>query len=127
MTVQPSFTDAALVPELGPSLGRLGDPPELGPPRGVLGIGLDDIRLNLVTALFDVAGAARSFAAAGDRQGAIASLARVVWINLWERAVASAARRITDVVNTRLREGAQESHLSERGLNEFLLKVDDER
>jgi hypothetical protein len=127
MTVQSQSTDTSLVPELGPALGRLCDPPEIGLPPGVLGIGFEDIRLQLVTALFDVAGAARSFAAAGDRQGAIASLARVVWIDLWERAVASAARRITDVVNTRLREGAQESHLSERGLNNFLLKVEDER
>src|SRR6476661_11291983 len=126
MTIQSTSVDAWMVPELGPSLGKLCDPPDLEPPRGVLGIGFEDIRLQLVTALFDVAGAARSFAAAGDRQGAIASLARVVWIDLWERAVASAARRITDVVNARLREAAQESHLSDRGLSRFLLNVEDE-
>jgi hypothetical protein len=92
-----------------------------------LGIGFEDIRLHLVTGLFDVAGAARSFAAAGDRQGAIASLARIVWIERWERAVAAAARRITDVVNARLHEAAQESHLSQSGLSHFLLSQDDER
>ena len=44
------------VPELGPSLGRLGDPPlEAGaaPP----GARLDHIRLRLVTGIFELAGA----------------------------------------------------------------------
>ena len=127
MTIQTSPVDAWMVPELGPSLGHLCDPPDLNLQRGALDIGFEDIRLELVTGLFDVAGAARSFAAAGDRQGAIASLGRVVWINLWERAVASAGRRIADVVNVRLRDAALESHLPRKGLEEFLLKDQDVR
>ena len=57
-----------MVPELGPSLGRLSDPPAGPSDRGSLEIVFDDIRLDLVTGIFDRAGAARSFAAAGDRQ-----------------------------------------------------------
>jgi hypothetical protein len=95
--------------------------------RGALDIGFEDIRLDLVTRIFDVAGAARSFATAGDRQGAIASLSRVAWIDLWERAVAAAARRITDVVNIRLRDAAVESRYPERRLTELLLTEQDER
>jgi hypothetical protein len=116
-----------MVPELGPSLGHLSDPPEGPPARGALGIVLEDIRLNLVTRLFDVAGAARSFAAAGDRQGAIASLGRVAWLELWERAVAAAARRISDVVNERLQDAAAESRISSKLLQQFLLTPEDER
>jgi hypothetical protein len=116
-----------MVPELGPSLGRLGDPPTLPSERGALDIAFEDIRLDLVTRLFDVAGAARSFAAAGDREGAIASLGRVAWLELWERSVAAAARRMADTVNEQLRDAAAESRLPRKRLEEFLLTVEDER
>jgi hypothetical protein len=116
-----------MVPELAPSLGRLCDPPDSAPPLGSLDIGFEDIRLELVTGLFDVAGAARSFAAAGDRQGAVASLGRVAWISLWERAVASAAGRVAEVVNDRLQGAAMESRLPRRELEKFLLSDQDVR
>jgi hypothetical protein len=116
-----------MVPELGPSLGRLGDPPTPPADRGTLGIVFEDIRVDLVTRLFDVAGAARSFAAAGDREGAVACLGRVAWLELWERSVAAAARRMADTVNERLREAAEESRLPPKRLQEFLLTVEDER
>jgi hypothetical protein len=120
-------TESWTIPELGPSLGRLSDPPGSLADRGALDLVLEDIRLDLVTRLFDIAGAARSFAAAGDRQGAIASLGRVAWLELWERAVAAAARRMTDVVNERLRNAAAESRLPSKRLNSFLLTPEDER
>ena len=116
-----------MVPELGPSLGRLADPPTLPADRGALGIVFEDIRVDLVTRLFDVAGAARSFATAGDREGAIASLGRVAWLELWERSVAAAARRMADTVNLRLGEAAAESRLPPNRLQGFLLTVEDER
>jgi hypothetical protein len=127
VTTQSSATEQWIVPELGPSLGRLTDPPEIAPDRGMLEIGFEDIRLDLATRIFDVAGAARSFAATGDRQGAIASLGRVVWIDLWERSVAAAARRIADAVNAQLRDAAAESHLPEGRLTELLLNEEDVR
>jgi hypothetical protein len=128
VVTQPSIsTDPWTVPELGPSLGRLAEPPALPPDPGVLGVILEDIRLELVSGIFDMAGAARSFMAAGDRQGAIASLGRVAWLDRWERAVAGSAQRMADVVNTRLRAAAAESRLPERRLQPLLLTREDVR
>lgn len=123
----PTSADTWLVPELGPSLGRLGDPPLIRADRGSLDVVLDDIRLDLVTGIFELAGAARSFAASGDRQGAIASLSRVAWLDLWERAVAAAAERLAEVVNARLGEASIESRLPSRQLEAFRLKTEDVR
>jgi hypothetical protein len=116
-----------MVPELGPSLGRLTDPPAASSGRVELEINLESIRLDLVTEIFDVAGAARSFAAAGDRQGAIASLGRVAWLDRWERAVGAAAQRLTDAVNARLWAAASESRLPAKKLAACLLTAEDMR
>lgn len=123
----PTSADTWLVPELGPSLGRLVDPPLTRGDRGSLDLVLDDIRLNMVTGIFELAGAARSFAASGDRQGAIASLSRVAWLDLWERAVAASAERLAEVVNVKLAEAAMESRLPARQLEAFRLKTEDVR
>lgn len=120
------LTDTWTVPELGPLLGGLTDPPAVGP-RSPLGLTYDDIRLDLVTGIFDLAGAAREFAAAGDRDSAMASLARVAWTGLWERAVGAAATRIGDTVNARLREAATESRFPTRRLRTLLLAPTDVR
>jgi hypothetical protein len=88
---------------------------------------LEDIRIDLVSGIFDMAGASRSFMGAGDRHGAIASLGRVAWLDRWERAVASAAQRIADAVNTKLRAAATESRLPERQLAPLLLTPEDVR
>jgi hypothetical protein len=115
-----------IVPELGPSLGRLTEP---GPESGAegLGIRLDDIRLRLVTDVFELAGAARGFATAGDEQGAMASLSRVAWLGLWEKALAAAADRITASVNTGLEVAAEESRYPRRRLEPLRLRADDTR
>ncbi|MBA3894564.1 MAG: hypothetical protein H0X69_12865, partial [Gemmatimonadales bacterium] len=97
-----------VVPELGPSLGRLSDP-ALGGEAGPLGARLDDIRLRLVTGVFELAGAGRAFAAAGDPDGAMATLNRVAWLALWEKAVTASAERVTATVNARLSAAAAES------------------
>jgi hypothetical protein len=123
----PISSSSWVVPELGPSLGRLTDPPSPLSPRDSPAIVLDDIRLELVTGIFDIAGAARSFMAAGDRESAIASLGRVAWLELWERAVASAAQRLADVVNARLQAAAQESRLPRTRLQPLLLNAQDVR
>lgn len=116
-----------MVPELGPSLGRLSDPPAGQTERGPLDIVLDDIRLDLVTGIFDRAGAARSFAATGDRHSAVASLGRVAWLDLWERAVGAAANRLADAVNAQLTAAAAESRLSAGKLAAVLLTPEDVR
>ncbi len=120
------LTSEWTVPELGPSLGRLTDPPTPGPPSP-LGLAYDDIRLDLVTGVFDLAGAGRGFAAAGDRDGAMASLGRVAWIGLWERAVGAVAARIGRAANSRLRAAAAESRFPDRRLRVLLLTPNDER
>ena len=118
MTVAPASDSTWLVPELGPSLGRLVDPPPT--PAGALLVPLDDIRLALVSGVFDLAAAGRSFAASGDPQGAVASLGRVAWLHLWEKAVATAAARIAGEANARLRDAAAESRFPARRLHALL-------
>jgi hypothetical protein len=113
------------VPELGPQLGRLTDPaPAVA---GPLGVQLDDIRLKLVTAVFELAGAGRAFAAAGDPVGAASSLNRVAWLTLWEKAVAASAERVTATVNARLEEAAAESRYPRRKLRKIALTPADTR
>jgi hypothetical protein len=114
-----------IVPELGPSLGRLVAPPPSA--SGALRVPLDDIRLDLVTGVFDLTGAARSFAASGDHAGAIASLGRVAWLALWEKAAANAAARIVTEANAGLRLAAEESRFSQRRLRRLVLGDDDVR
>jgi hypothetical protein len=80
-----------------------------------------------VSGIFDMAGAARSFMEAGDREGAISSLGRVAWLDRWERAVARAAERLADGVNVKLRVAATESRLPERQLVSLLLTPEDVR
>jgi hypothetical protein len=121
------LTEQWTVPELGPSLGSLTDPPSSGGPRSPLGLTFDDIRLDLVTGIFDLAGAGREFAAAGDRDSAMASLGRVAWIGLWERAVGSVAARLGGAANTRLRAAAAESRFPKRRLLRILLGPSDLR
>jgi hypothetical protein len=114
------------VPELGPSLGRLVDPPPDAKP-GPLGARFDDIRLRLVTGVFELAGASRAFGAAGDRDGAISSLSRVAWLGLWEKTVAACAERVTATVNARLDEAAAESRYPQRRLRAIRLTPADTR
>ncbi|MBA3317959.1 MAG: hypothetical protein H0T50_07705 [Gemmatimonadales bacterium] len=114
------------VPELGPSLGRLGDPPP-GAGAGPPGARLDDLRLRLVTGVFELAGAGRAFAAAGDPDGAMASLSRVAWLALWEKAVAASAERVAAAVNARFEEAAAESRYPRWRLRTCLLTPDDTR
>jgi hypothetical protein len=114
------------VPELGPSLGQLGDPP---PDAGAVAFGarLDDIRLRLVTGVFELAGAGRAFAAAGDPDGAVASLGRVAWLALWEKAVDASAERVVATVNAAFEVAAAESRFPRRRLRTVLLTPDDTR
>lgn len=114
-----------IVPELGPSLGRLVDPPPSSP--GALGVTLGDLRVELVSRVFDLAGAARSFAASGDHAGAIASLGRVAWLGLWEKTVASAAARIAAAANRGLEAAAEESRYPARRARGLRLSDEDAR
>jgi hypothetical protein len=88
---------------------------------------LDDIRLHLVTAVFELAGAARSFAGAGDPQGAMGSLSRIAWLGLWEKAVSVSAERVSAAVNAGFQGAAAESRYSPRRLQSLLLTPEDSR
>ena len=112
-----------LVPELGPLLGRLSVP--RGPASGI--VPLDDIRLKLVSELFDLAGAAREFAAEGDIPGAVQSLNRQGWLAAWERAVEAAAARVSGRIAARIESAAAEVHLPKKKLGRIWLTEEERR
>lgn len=112
------------VPELGPLLGRLTDT-SVTLPRPMLA--LDDVRYGLVTELFELANAAREFAAEGDLPGASSSLGRRAWLDAWERAVSAVATRVSDRLNARLQAAAAESRMPARQLARLLLDDEERR
>jgi hypothetical protein len=115
-----------LVPELGPSLGRLVAPVGLAGP-GAGWIALDDVRLGLVTALFELAGAAREFGLADDPTAAAASLSRKTLLDVWELALAAAGDRVAAALDARLASAAAESRLPARRRAAVLLTGEERR
>jgi hypothetical protein len=55
------------------------------------------------------------------------SLSRVAWLALWEKALASAAERITGLVNTGLESAAEESRFPRGRLDPLRLRAEDTR
>lgn len=126
MTASAHRPAAALVPELGPSLGRLCDPP--GRHRtGEDWVDLEDVRVELATAVFELAGAAREFAAAGDRASAVSSLNRVALLGAWERAVGEAAGRLCRAIDARLAAAADAARMPRRRRRSLPLTEADRR
>src|SRR4029077_18741412 len=115
---------AALVPELGPALGRLSARPRSADGRWVR---LDALRLELATRILELGGAARAFAAADDRAAAVSALTRQAWLVEWERAVAEATERIVQAVNARLDAAAVEARLPQRRRHGLPLSEPDRR
>jgi hypothetical protein len=113
----------ALIPELGPALGRLCARPGTADGRWVR---LDDVRLEIASRVFELGGAAREFAA-DDRAAAVSSLNRQAWLVEWERAVAEATDRIARAVNARLDAAAGEARLPDRRRRELPLSDADRR
>lgn len=113
----------SIIPELGPLLGRLAAP--AGASSGL--VPLDDVRISLVTELFQLAGAARAFAAEGDLDSALQSLNRHGWQAAWERAVNSAAARVATRIEQRFRSASEESRLPRRKLQKVMLSDDERR
>lgn len=108
-------TGVTQIPELGPSFGELVLPAGVPRTRGShVSVPLDDLRLALVTELFELAGAAREFAEGGDRAGAVQSLNRSAWLSAWERTVEQVAARMSEAYNRRLAAAAGESRLPEQ-------------
>lgn len=112
------------VPELGPMLGRLA----AGWPDRAGGFaGLDAVRLDLVSALFDAAGSARARLAAGDPGGAAGALGPAAWLEAWERAVGAAGGAVSSEIARRLREAAAVSRFPAARLSAALPGEEDRR
>ncbi len=102
-----------VLPELGPLLGRLLAPPaEKFPAEAAL----DQVRLDLLTKLFERAGAARDFISLGDEPAARSALGGAVWLDVWGQAVAAAARTVSREIELRVREAAAVSRYPARRL-----------
>ncbi len=110
----PAARTPLVIPELGPSLGRLVAPPPPAPGTPGQWISLDDIRIALVSQLFELAGDARRWAQEGDRELALATLNSAAWDTAWGGAVESVAERATATVSDRLLAAARESRLPAR-------------
>ncbi len=110
-------SSAVLIPELGSSLGRIALPS--GPPHTP--VPLDAIRLDLATAIFELAADARSWSSAGDRQAAVDALGRAAWLAAWEAAARAAAETMATAIDARLLAAAHESLIPRRTLRKVLL------
>ncbi len=101
------------IPEIGPYLGRLADAVRrFSDPE----VGLDGVRLQLVTDLFERTQSAREFLLTGDGGGARAALDRGAWLELWRRAAHQAASKTSDLVSARLTAAARRSGYPARRL-----------
>lgn len=103
-----------IIPELGPSLGRLVAPPPPVPGAAPAWVPLDDLRVGLVSQVFDHAGDARRWAREGDRELALTTLTHAALEQVWVRTVQAVAERVAEQVNLRLAAAARESRLPQR-------------
>jgi hypothetical protein len=113
MTAAGSSTQL-VIPELGPSMGRLVAPPPPPPGTAPQWIALEDLRLGLVNHLFELAGDARQWAREGERELALATLNREAWLSAWQRTVRAVAERAAATINERLLAAATEARLPAR-------------
>jgi hypothetical protein len=109
------------IPELGPSFGRLVAPPPPPPGSPPSWIPLEDLRLALVSQLFELAGDARRWAGEGDRELALATLNREAWETAWRRTVQGVALRAAEAVGQRLLAAAAEARLPTRRARALVL------
>ncbi len=102
------------IPELGPALGRLVAPPPPLAAQPQHWVRLDDVRVGLVTGLFELLADARRWAREGERELALATVNREAWESLWARAVQEVAERGAKAVSERLMAAAREVRLPSR-------------
>jgi hypothetical protein len=112
------------LPELGPLLGGLVTAPV---EQAATLARLDPVRLDLLTALFDKAGAARALLAAGDAAGARKALGPDAWLEVWEQAVTAAAHSVEVEVERRLRDAALLSRYPRKRLTATLPDAEERR
>lgn len=117
---------AVLIPELGPWLGRI--PLPAGSTSAPASrFALDSARVELATAVFELAADARSWSSAGDRQAAVDELGRAGWMAAWEAAVRSATDVVSRAIDTRIRDAGQESRIPSAKLKRLLLSDAEKR
>lgn len=103
-----------IIPELGPALGRLVAPPPAVPGAPPHWVPIDDLRIALVSQVFDHAGDARRWAREGDRELALTTLTHAALEQVWVRTVRAVAERVAEQVNLRLAAAAREARLPAR-------------
>lgn len=104
------------VPELGVLLGGLAAPV----PRDTTTLGLDRVRLALVSRLFETAGAARGALVTGDEPAARAALRHAVWLEAWHQVTAQVEEAVVGQVMVRLQNAAVFVHMPPRRLAPYL-------
>src|SRR5262249_50600579 len=80
-------------------------------------IPLDDLRVGLVSQLFELTGDARRWAREGDRELALATLNREAWEGIWTRAVQAVAGRAATRIDERMSAAGREARLPGRRRN----------
>ncbi len=98
--------DVLWVPQLAGALGRIAAP---GSGRTVPG--LDDIRVNLASRIFQAAGRSREAAESGDPTGAARELDATMWSSAWESTLEEVGRRLANWVESEMKAGAAESRM----------------
>ncbi len=110
------------LPEIGPYLGRLADATRRFEDPTV---GLDELRLAMVSDLFERAHAARGFLLTGDQGGARAALDRLGWLEVWRTTAAKATDLTLASVRARMTRAQQRSGCPDRLLNRRLPTTED--
>lgn len=109
------------IPEIGPYLGRLADAVrEFEDPA----VGLDAIRLQMVSDLFERTQSARGFLLTGDQGGARAALDKGAWLDLWKRAVGQVAERTSDTILGRITAAGKQARYPARRLSRLLPSIE---
>ena len=100
------------IPELGPLLGTLVQPPDHDGEKAAL----DPARLAMVDAVFARAALARRHLAQGEEEAARAALGSRVWLEIWEAAAVRSAATLIERTERRMREAAAHSRIPGRRL-----------
>lgn len=98
---------AAPVPELGPLLGRLAHPASRGPAA----LPLDDIRLDLLSALYARRGLAARELVDGKPDLARHQLSRQAWLSVWREAAGRVNARVWERIDLQIAAAAEEARM----------------
>ena len=100
------------IPELGPLLGTLVEPPDHEGEEAAL----DQTRLAMVDAVFGRAALARRHLAQGEEEAARVALGSSAWLEIWDAATSRSAATLIERTERRMREAAAYSRFPARRL-----------